>query len=127
MNGTEFRPVLVKSLREAEEFWFRVKPEAVLLDILLKGEDSWRWLSDLKSDDARKHIPVIIASAVDDKRKGIALGADDYHLKPFSKAELLSALRKALNISDYLSLETIANTNANHPHGSHTDTINEIN
>lgn len=127
LNGTEFRPVPVKSLREAEEIWPLVKPEAVLLDIMLKGEDSWRWLSDFKSDDARKHIPVIIASAVDDKRKGIAFGADAYHAKPISKVDLLTTLRKALNITDYLSLETIANLNANRPDGLPTDTPNEIN
>lgn len=127
LNGTEFRPVPVKSLQGAEEIWSRVKPVAVLLDILLKGEDSWKWLSDLKSDDTRKHIPVIISSTDDDKRKGIALGAAAFHTNSMPKADLLTAFRKALNISDNQSLETIANLHTKSTVSFATDLPNEIN
>ncbi|PPC93836.1 MAG: histidine kinase [Methylotenera sp.] len=127
LDGSEFRAIPVKSLREAEVIWPRVKPVAVLLDIMLKGEDSWRWLSDLKSNEARQHIPVIISSSVDDKRKGIALGADVYHTKPMLKVDLLSALRKVLNVSEDLSIETLTNLKLNKSDRLSTDTPNEIN
>lgn len=122
LDGSEFRAIPVKSLREAEVIWPRVKPVAVLLDIMLKGEDSWRWLSDLKSNEARQHIPVIISSSVDDKRKGIALGADVYHTKPMLKVDLLSALRKVLNVSEDLSIETLTNLKLNKSDRLSTDT-----
>lgn len=122
LDGSEFRAIPVKSLREAEVIWPQVKPVAVLLDIMLKGEDSWRWLSDLKSNEARQHVPVIISSSVDDKRKGIALGADVYHTKPMLKVDLLSALRKVLNVSEDLSIEALSNLNSNKSDRLSTDT-----
>ena len=106
--GTEFKPIPVKSLWEAEAKWHQVKPAAVLLDIMLKGEDSWRWLTDLKSDEERRKLPVIIASSVEDKRKGLALGADAYFLKPLSKSDLLTTLRRELEINENLPLDILS-------------------
>jgi signal transduction histidine kinase/CheY-like chemotaxis protein len=92
MKGSAFRPVYAASVREAEEQWLVQPPVAVLLDITLKGEDSWRWLADIKSDPRRTHVPVVLATETDDKRKGLALGADAYYVKPLSRPELLSTL-----------------------------------
>lgn len=124
--GSEFRPIPVKSLREAEDTWPLVKPVAVLLDIRLKGEDSWRWLTDLKSDDTKKNIPVIIVTSVDDKRKGIALGADAYYVKPLLKSDLITSLKKVLNITEDLSLEALTNIKLNNQDPSNLDTSNEF-
>lgn len=124
LTGSEFRTVPVKSLREAEDVWHRVKPVAVLLDIMLKGEDSWRWLSDLKNDDSRKHIPVVVASSVEDKRKGLALGADAYYLKPMLKTDLLAILRKVLDVDADLTLEAITSARLSLPNPSFADTPN---
>jgi len=87
-----FQAVPARSLREAEEIWDLVQPRAVLLDVLLDGRDTWRWLAALRNNRRRAHIPVIIASQVEDKAKGMALGADAYHVKPLLKADLLSML-----------------------------------
>jgi len=93
---TEFRLVTAGTLREANDLWPGVQPHAVILDIWLNGEEAWQWLCDLKNDPARKHIPVIIVSEVKDKRKGLALGADAYYVKPLFKQELLATLRMLL-------------------------------
>jgi CheY-like chemotaxis protein len=92
LHGSAFRPVFASSVREAEEQWLAQPPVAVLLDVSLKGEDSWRWLTDIKSDPRRAAVPVVLATETDDKRKGLALGADAYYLKPLSRLELLSTL-----------------------------------
>ena len=92
LHGSAFRPVFASSVREAEEQWLALPPVAVLLDVSLKGEDSWRWLTDIKSDPRRAAVPVVLATETDDKRKGLALGADAYYLKPLSRLELLSTL-----------------------------------
>lgn len=97
LEDTEFKAIPARSLREANTIWSQITPAAVLLDIMLKGEDSWRWLSDLKADEQRKHVPVIIASTVEDQRKGSALGADAYYRKPLLKADLLASLRQLLD------------------------------
>ncbi|SMP73401.1 Signal transduction histidine kinase [Noviherbaspirillum suwonense] len=92
LHGSAFRPVFAASVREAEEQWQARPPVAVLLDVSLKGEDSWRWLTDIKSDPRRAAVPVVLATETDDKRKGLALGADAYYIKPLSRLELLSTL-----------------------------------
>jgi len=92
LHGSAFRPVHAASVREAEEQWLAQEPAAVLLDVSLKGEETWRWLADIKSDQRRARVPVVLATETDDKRKGLALGADAYYIKPLSRLELLSTL-----------------------------------
>lgn len=92
LQGSAFRPVFAASVRQAEEQWLAQPPVAVLLDVSLKGEDTWRWLADIKSDPRRAGVPVVMATDTDDKHKGMALGADAYYLKPLSRLELLSTL-----------------------------------
>lgn len=91
--NTEFRPVPARNLREAVERWTVQRPAAVILDIVLQGEDSWLWLTELKNDPVRSNVPVIIVTEVEDKRKGLSLGADAYYVKPMFKQQLLSTLR----------------------------------
>ena len=40
------------------------------MDILLRGEDSWTWLAELKAESATRDIPVLVITSVDDERKG---------------------------------------------------------
>lgn len=93
LHNTEFRPVAARSLREAAERWIAERPVAVILDIVLQGEDSWLWLAEIKNDPVRCDVPVIIVTEVEDKRKGLSLGADAYYVKPLFKQQLLSTLR----------------------------------
>jgi signal transduction histidine kinase/CheY-like chemotaxis protein len=78
---------------EALELIRRVLPAAVVLDIKLPRLDGWQVLADLKADPATATIPVVIASVVDDRPRGLALGADVYLRKPISRDELVDALR----------------------------------
>src|SRR5581483_1583342 len=50
LKNTRYQPLAARTLREAREIMGRVQPRAVILDILLRGEDSWRWLTELKKD-----------------------------------------------------------------------------
>lgn len=92
LRGTDFRPIPVRSLWEAEEIWATLSPAAIVLDINLNGEDTWRWLMETKNDDARKTVPVIVATEIDDRAKGLALGADAYFVKPVLHDELIAEL-----------------------------------
>ncbi|HEX8411263.1 MAG TPA: response regulator [Thermoanaerobaculia bacterium] len=68
-------------------------PIAVTLDLVLPGMDGWEVLKRLKSDDATRGLPVVIISMVDNRDLGMALGADDYFVKPVDRARLLERLR----------------------------------
>ncbi len=121
LRDSRYQPFGARNLREARELLQRVRPQAIVLDIMLKGEDSWRWLIELKSTPATANIPVIVVTTVDDERKGLALGADAYCVKPISAEQLLSKLdsltaRRVLVIDDdpaarYLMHKLLENEN----------------
>lgn len=91
--NTEFRPIPAVNLRDAGEQWAMQRPAAVILDIMIHGEDNWLWLAELKNDPERSDVPVIIVTEVEDRRKGLSLGADAYYVKPLFREQLLSTLR----------------------------------
>ncbi|MGH8620228.1 MAG: heavy metal response regulator transcription factor [Burkholderiales bacterium] len=68
----------------------------ILLDVMLPGLDGWAILRDLRRT---RHTPVIFLTArgtVEDRVKGLELGADDYLVKPFAFSELLARIRSIL-------------------------------
>ena len=70
--------------------------DLIVLDVMLPGMDGWSVLRKLRE---RKETPVLFLTARDDvadRVKGLELGADDYLVKPFAFAELLSRLRTLL-------------------------------
>ncbi len=72
-----------------------VKPDLVLLDIMLPGKNGF----ELAEDIVKKDIPIIFLSAKDgtiDKVKGLKIGADDYITKPFETIELLARIEAIL-------------------------------
>ena len=77
----------VKLAREAQ-------PDAITLDVLMPGIDGWSVLRTLKADPETEHIPVIMASIIDEKGKGIGLGASEYLIKPVDRANLIQAVEK---------------------------------
>ncbi|MGJ6126653.1 ATP-binding protein [Mycolicibacterium sp. Y3] len=70
-----------------------VRPVAVVLEVRLPRLDGWQVLEALKADPATATIPVVIASTVDHRSRGLALGAAAYLLKPVRRDELVGALR----------------------------------
>ena len=69
------------------------QPAVVTLDLVLPGMDGWEVLKRLKNDVATCQLPVVIISMVDSRDLGMALGADDYFVKPVDRARLLECLR----------------------------------
>jgi signal transduction histidine kinase/CheY-like chemotaxis protein len=92
LKGSRYMPVSVPTLAEAREMLRRHTPLAVVLDILLPGEEhqTWRWLAETKA--AESAVPVIVASASGDARKALSLGADAYFDKPLTREALLGKL-----------------------------------
>ena len=71
----------------------RMRPAAIVLDLVLPDISGWDVLTALKEDAALADIPVVIVSMLDERGKGYALGAADYLVKPIGRDELLGALR----------------------------------
>lgn len=71
--------------------------DLVILDVMLPDVDGWRIVQSLR--DAQKTVPVLFLTArdsVSDRVKGLEMGADDYHVKPFAFSELLARVRTLL-------------------------------
>ncbi len=76
-----------------------VKPDLILLDIILPKMDGYKTLSILKRSDDFKHIPVIMLTSRDkllDRIKGKMSGSEEYLTKPFNPDELVAKVNKYL-------------------------------
>jgi signal transduction histidine kinase/CheY-like chemotaxis protein len=96
LDGAGYRVVRARDGAEGLELAQRLRPRAVLLDILLPRVDGWDLLARLKADPATAACPVIIVSMLDERGKGFALGAAEYLVKPVGRAEMLEALARCL-------------------------------
>lgn len=68
--------------------------DLIILDVMLPGRDGWDIITELRL--LGKEMPIIFLTALDaveNRVKGLELGADDYLVKPFSFSELLSRIR----------------------------------
>ncbi|MBI9034930.1 MAG: response regulator [Bacteroidales bacterium] len=79
-----------------------LSPDIILLDLMMPDVDGYEIYKKLKSDEALKNIPVIIITAkaqAIDRVLGIHIAkVDDYISKPFRPHELLSSIKKVIDI-----------------------------
>ena len=66
----------------------------ILLDLDLNGENGLDLLRKLKTDTRTRDIPVIIESVLPEQKRGLMLGASDFHLKPFDRSRLLESIAR---------------------------------
>lgn len=99
LNSTGFQAI---GFHDALSFYPALaeqKPELILLDIMLPGENGLSILKQLKSSITTKNIPVILLTAKNseyDKVQGLDLGGDDYITKPFGIMELVARIKAVL-------------------------------
>jgi DNA-binding response OmpR family regulator len=85
-------PTGADGLKQARE----LRPDLVLLDIMIPQLNGWEVCRRLKQDAETRHIPIIMVTGrveEGDKVLGFEMGADDYVTKPFSPRELLARIR----------------------------------
>lgn len=84
-----------EALKKAVE----VKPDVILLDIMLPGKDGYDVIKSLNQSERTANVPVIFLTAKSaefDEVLGLELGADDYIVKPISPRKLVSRIRAVL-------------------------------
>lgn len=88
-----------------------IKPDLILLDVMMPGWDGFETCNELKKNPETKNIPVIFLTAKtenDDIIKGFEAGAVDYIAKPINSAELLARVKTHLELKNHRSnLETM--------------------
>jgi signal transduction histidine kinase/CheY-like chemotaxis protein len=92
LGGSRYQVLHAATVKQARDLLRQVTPRAIILDILLRGEDTWGFLAELKAGDATRDIPVLVATTVDDPHKGYGLGADAYVVKPVERGWLMTTL-----------------------------------
>ena len=80
---------------------YKVKPDLILLDIMLPGKDGYEICRELRQDDIKTPIIMLTAKSEEvDKVLGLEFGADDYVAKPFGIRELLARIKAVLRRTD---------------------------
>jgi signal transduction histidine kinase/CheY-like chemotaxis protein len=100
LASTRFQVVPARSVESAVAALDVVRPAAIVLDIRMHGQQTWDLLAKFKRDEATTRVPVIVASTIDDVRKGHALGADAYGVKPIAPQWLVSTLEALVPLGD---------------------------
>lgn len=99
---TGFEAVGLADAAELKKALAENRPELIILDVMLPGQDGVSILKELRKDAALAAVPVIMATAKGaeyDKITALDLGADDYLVKPFGMMEMVSRVRAVLRRS----------------------------
>ena len=103
--GTEYTIFTATTGEKAIEKARELKPDLVLMDILMPGMDGYQALSAMKNCEILKKIPVIFITGLDsdeDEEKGLSLDAADYITKPFSASIVRLRVRNQIQLINQL-------------------------
>lgn len=92
LERSGFQVLPVRSVEEARRTVQRVRPAAMVLDVMLEGETSWNFLAEMKMKEETRDIPILVVTVTDREQKARALGADEFWLKPVEATQLLRKL-----------------------------------
>lgn len=95
----DFALVHLKNGQQAIDFMQEQLPDIVLSDVMMPEKDGVTLLQEVRSNELLNHLPFILfsaKSALENRLKGLKLGADGYISKPFAPEELIFTLKNVL-------------------------------
>jgi signal transduction histidine kinase/DNA-binding response OmpR family regulator len=96
LENTRFQIYPARSVHEAESALDAIAPAAVILDLVLGDEDGWGLLERLKRGEGRKPAVVVVVSALPERARAVALGADAFLNKPIDRRLILTTLDRLI-------------------------------
>ena len=96
-EGTRYQIVHMAGGEKVMELAEEIKPEIIVLDIMLPDVDGWELLSQLHEHPLTRSVPVVVCSVVGEEELALALGAKVYLPKPVRRQQFLQALDQAVN------------------------------
>ncbi len=91
-----YRVLEAASGLEALEVAHRTNVDLITLDLMMPTMSGYDLIGRLQSEPKTKGIPILIISVVEDREKGILLGASDYLIKPFREGDLVDKIQALL-------------------------------
>jgi DNA-binding response OmpR family regulator len=82
--------------------FFEVRPDCMIIDVKMSGLDGYQLVRALRGDPDSASTPLIMLTALAQEKNqfaGLALGADQYLIKPVAPRELVAAVQQAVSIS----------------------------
>ncbi len=101
LTAEYFDVITATSGSEALEMALRVRPDIILLDVMMPKMDGFEVCVRLKADPETAHIPVIMITALDqpsDRVRGLEAGADDFLTKPVSDVALFARVKSLVRL-----------------------------
>lgn len=93
-QGSIYQPFLARTLTQAQQALTLLTPRAIVLDILLEGQNTWTFLAEFKHNQATQNIPILVVTAIDNQKQVMALGADGFLIKPVDRFVLLNQINR---------------------------------
>lgn len=124
-QGSNYQLIQARSLEEAQLALEMFKPVAVISDILLKEQNPWNLISEMKQNEATRDIPLLVITVINNDKKALELGADAFFVKPVERLLLLDNFNRLIHkkkqqkiliiddeqVSRYLLKQLLAYTN----------------
>lgn len=102
IQGNGWKALMATNGESAIEQAEYVKPDLILLDVMMPGIDGFEACRRLKANSITQDVPIIFMTALSDttdKVKGLEIGAVDYITKPFQQEEVIARLKLHLSLS----------------------------
>ena len=99
LNRHGFEVTVACNGQQLQDLLIQQKPDLIILDVMMPGEDGYRIFSSLRSDFQTQHIPVVIMTAHTEdiyERISVDLGAAQHMTKPFHPFELVEKVKALL-------------------------------
>jgi CheY-like chemotaxis protein len=94
LHGTDYRLVGVLSGQEGIQLAEALKPDVIVLDVMMPSQDGWQTLQSLRENVVTAETPIVICSVLDQAELALTAGATDLIQKPVSPQVLLDVLER---------------------------------
>jgi len=102
LENTRFRLVGVEDPREALGRALELRPQLIILDVMMPGMDGWRLLGRLRNHPTTGAIPVVVCTVLPQKDLSLSLGASDFIRKPVTGGEFRMVLERQIAAEEHV-------------------------
>jgi CheY-like chemotaxis protein/predicted DNA-binding protein (UPF0251 family) len=94
LGGEPYRLIQATSGEAARRLAAELRPDVVVLDVMLPTEDGWEILAQLRAHPETRDLPVVVCSILPERAVAMSLGVEDFLAKPVTRATLLATLQR---------------------------------